>query len=87
MENLEPGVSYQRYEDMSPTGRLAVMIEEDGDVIVTVIPDSKAFNSFTKSAQFCTFIGGGRSPAVREAILKLAQAILQENLDNPQYRE
>ena len=33
---------YMRYEDMSPDGGLQVLIQEDGDVIIQIIPESKS---------------------------------------------
>lgn len=76
---------YERYEDMSQTGRLQVFIEDDGDVILTIIPsieDSKS--QLTLSVQFCTLsAGGGKSPNVRQALLDLARAIEEDNILNP----
>lgn len=79
---------YERFEDMSPDGKLSILIEDDGDVIVTIFePDSMTHEAFMASAQFCTYSGGGQSPKVRDALLQLALAIKEENENSPQHRE
>lgn len=79
---------YTRYEDMSPDGYLQVIVEDDGDVILVVNGSGFDPDDFHRvSVQFCTFGGGGRSPAVRNALLHLIQAIQQDNVEKPQYKE
>lgn len=79
---VEKCTIYERNEDMSPDGRLQVLIEDDGDAIITLIPPAESQRSYP-SVQFCTYTGGGRSPAVRTAIVKLAKAIADDNKENP----
>lgn len=70
----------QRREDMGQ-GLLRVTIQEDGDVCLTVVDDQRR----VAAIEFCTpFTGGGRSPKVREALLALAKAIQDENMESPQ---
>jgi hypothetical protein len=83
---LEPNVPYERFEDMSPLGRLRVIMQEDGDAIVSVIEDPNE-HRLCPSVEFCTsFGGGGQSPKVRAAIIALAMAIKEENQTRPQHR-
>jgi hypothetical protein len=78
---------YERHEDMSSTGRVQVFLEEDGDVILTIIPDIEDRNQMPLSVQFCTQgSGGGKSPNVRKALLDLALAIEEDNILNPMHR-
>jgi hypothetical protein len=73
----------ERREDMSPKGRLAVIIQVDGDAIVSVLPDPDESYSLYPSAEFCTHAGGGRSPRTREAIHRLFEAMEKDNAENP----
>jgi hypothetical protein len=74
-----------RFEDMSPTGRLALHRQRDGDVVVTIIPDrDDTRDSFTRSVEFCT--SGTQSPKTRRALVALMAAIHEENQTDPQYR-
>jgi len=72
----------ERFEDMSPRGRLRVLQQDDGDMIVCVIEDP---NSSTRgemtSVEFCT--SGGKSPKTREALLALMLAMAEENAARP----
>lgn len=78
--DLNPREFYERPEDMSRDGRLRVMIEDDGDVIVQVTSEGRHF----AAVQFCTIgSGGGRSPRVRAALLELARAIKADNEERP----
>ncbi len=86
-EPFTPQIS-RRYEDMSRHGELQLLVEEDGDVIVTVYPDPEANQfGYGTSIQFCTSTsGGGQSPRVLRALLALKVAIDQDNAENPQRR-
>jgi hypothetical protein len=75
----------ERFGDMSPDGRLHIYQQDDGDVIIVVIPDSND-NRPSVAVEFCTYSGGGRSPKTREAILALMDAIEDENRENPQFK-
>lgn len=72
----------ERFEDMSQRGRLRVMQQDDGDMIVTVIEDPhSAMGGSMASVEFCT--SGGKSPKTREALFALMLAIGEENADKP----
>jgi hypothetical protein len=71
----------ERFEDMSPRGRLRVLREQDGDVIVCVIPDPQAHPGQPMlSVEFCT--SGGGSPRTHAALLNLLDAMAQDNEDH-----
>ena len=70
----------ERFEDMSPRGRLRLLREEDGDVIICIIPDPEAHpNQPMMSVEFCT--SGGGSPRTHAALLNLLEAMEQDNRD------
>jgi hypothetical protein len=72
----------ERNEDMSPRGRLRVIIQDDGDAIVSVVSDPDELR-FMPSAEFCTHAGGGRSKHTREAIYALFLAMERDNKERP----
>ena len=70
---------FERREDMG-SGRLRLILDGDSDVCVAVISDEGDM----ADVEFCVpFSGGGRSPKVRQALLDLCRAILDENASNP----
>ena len=70
---------HERKEDMSPDGRLQVIIQPDGDGIIGIIPPSEDHFG-NPSVEFCTpFMGGGSSPRVLKAIRILLKAIYLDN--------
>jgi len=71
-----------RKEDMSPDGRLRVFQQDDGDVIISIVPSSDGIKMLP-SAEFCTRSGGGRSPHTRKAILALMEAMRKDNAEDP----
>ena len=74
----------ERFEDMSQRGRLRVMQQDDGDMIIEVIEDPKSQGccaGLSASVEFCT--SGGKSPKTREALLALMMAMAEENSQNP----
>lgn len=82
----------QRYEDMSPKGCLRLFRQNDGDIIVCVVPDPhdcerRNLPPFGIGVEFCEFGGGGHSPHTRKALLALWDAIERDNTENPQYRD
>lgn len=66
-------------EDMSPDGKLGVLVQEDGDIVLQIFPSAERH---TDCVEFCTpFGGGGRHPKVRDALLLLLDAIRSEQGD------
>jgi hypothetical protein len=77
----------ERFEDMSPRGRLRVLQQDDGDMIVCVIEDMESGTScagLSASVEFCT--SGGKSPKTLAALRALMQAMADENESNPHCR-
>ena len=74
-----------RREDMSQRGELHILIQDDGDIIVSCLGVEPNGTLYQEShVEFCTPVsGGGRSPKVREALLALMNAIDQDNAENP----
>jgi hypothetical protein len=76
---------------MSPRGRLRLLLQPDGDVIVVAIPDPDdgLFGGRMASVEFCSVgSGGGRSPNTIRALRELAKAMEQDNAEraiNPDY--
>ena len=84
---IETNKSYERYEDMSPDGRLGIIAQPDGDIIITIIQSAKEELSMFPSVEFCAIYGGGgQSPAVLEALHALMEAIESDNRNHPQQR-
>jgi hypothetical protein len=83
---------YERFEDMSPDGKLQLFMEDDGDVIVTVFPPQPSSlhahpPKEPVSVQFCTCgSGGGQSSRTRDALVALADAIEADNAERQQHR-
>ena len=79
----------ERFEDMSPTGRLKLIRQDDGDIIIAIIPDpDNAQRSYVdKQVEFCTHGGGGQSPKTLSALYALMDAIEQDNTEEKQYRK
>jgi hypothetical protein len=80
----------ERFEDMSPDGKLTVLIEDDGDIIIeaTTWTSPTGGRLFRQAqVQFCTCgSGGGQSPETRKALLSLFDAIQRDNETNKQHR-
>lgn len=75
----------QRYEDMSPTGRLQLCVQSDGDVIVTVIGDVDDLSM--ASVEFCMpMTGGGQSAHTHKALRDLAIAMQKDEDERKQDR-
>ncbi len=73
-----------RKEDMSHDGQLMVCIEEDGDVIISVVPTEERARGYMPSVEFCSpGAGGGKSPHTRKALADLYYAIKKDNEENP----
>jgi hypothetical protein len=73
-----------RFEDMSPTGRLNLFRQQDGDVIVEIITDE-----FERACvEFCIpMTGGGQSQHTHRALCALMVAMEQDNQEREQHRE
>ncbi len=84
LETME-NYSVKRYEDDSRFGMLTVTISEDADAWIDVLSEADP-NELHTVMRFRTFIGGGQSPRVRNALLILAEAIRLDNKDRPQQR-
>jgi len=77
----------ERRDDMSPNNRLVVYQQEDGDMIVGIIPGSMEEcdrMGFSQSVEFCTIgMGRGRSPRTIHALRNLMAAMDEDNRDYP----
>ena len=73
----------KRIEDMSSRGYLKVMRDSDGDVIVAVHGMYNETVQPCEAVEFCVGRGGNRSPNTVKALLKLAEAMEKDNLENP----
>ncbi len=72
----------ERFEDMSPRGRLRLTIQPDGDVIVTIVPDPDGGErmGYMKSVEFTTpGGGGGGSERTHRALRALYEAMIEDN--------
>lgn len=70
----------ERFEDMSRRGRLRVIQQDDGDMIVVCIEDPSSVNGGVMAGvEFCT--SGGKSPKTREALRALMHAMAADNAD------
>ena len=82
-----PKKTVQRFEDMSPRGRLVVHQQDDGDIIIAVYEDPSEPVPSSASVEFCTrFGGGGQSPRTWAALVSLMLAIELDNADSVQAR-
>lgn len=74
----------ERIEDMSSRGRLRVIQQDDGDIIVAVQSMEDGCLQNGDSVEFCTgFSGGGKSPNTLNALYALMDAIKKDNLEHP----
>ena len=72
----------ERLEDMSPRGKLKLLEQRDGDVIVCVVEDINAEGpcaGLPASVEFC--VSGGKSPRTIVALRALMVAMAEDNLD------
>lgn len=74
-----------RLGDMSPTASMRVGFDSDSDVFVAVYGDERDSGSVggTGSIEFCTRMGGGRSPKTRRALIELMIAMEADNAEDP----
>jgi uncharacterized protein (DUF849 family) len=74
----------ERIEDMSRRGRLRLIQQDDGDIIVAVQSMHDGLLEPGDSVEFCTgFGGGGKSPHTFNALHALMEAIRKDNLEHP----
>lgn len=74
----------QRRDDMSTTGKLTVMLQRDGDVVVNISQGEKFEEFESATVEFCAGGGGGgRSMRTREALIALMVAIEADNAERP----
>lgn len=77
---------------MSPLGKLRLIEQPDGDIIVVVVPDPTEAERHSLpplgiTAEFCTVGGGGgQSEHTRRALRDLWQAMERDNAERPQHR-
>ncbi len=67
----------ERPEDMSPTGRLTLYRQEDGDVIVQITTGERD-DFVMASVEFCTPAGGGQSEQTWQALCRLMDAMADD---------
>lgn len=73
-----------RMEDMSPTGKIQLVLQDDGDVGLSLITESERDGFMWNSIEFCSpGSGGGKSPETRKALLALMVAIEKDNETEP----
>lgn len=73
----------ERIEDMSRDGRLRITLQDDGDVVLTVIDKTRHGQHRMASVEFCCpGAGGGGSPKTRQALIQLAVAMATDNATN-----
>lgn len=74
-----------RREDMSQRGELSLIMQDDGDIIVSVLGFESYSDLYSEiHVEFCAVgAGGGRNPEVRQALLQLMDAIDRDNKNNP----
>ena len=68
--------TFERLEDMSPTGALRLHLADDGDVIVAV-----SCGDDNARVEFCSRAAGGQSPRTHKALIDLATAMKADNED------
>lgn len=72
-------MSPERTGDMDNKSRLIVYRQEDGGVVVGILQDDQG-QIKRASVKFCTIgSGGGQSPRTVEALVKLIEAIKEDN--------
>ena len=72
----------ERFEDMGQRGRLRVLQQDDGDMLVAVVEDPEGdHGGIMVGVEFCT--SGGKSPKTLEALRNLMQAMAEDNADRP----
>ena len=79
---IMPMKEAERFEDMSQRGRLRVLQQDDGDMLITVIEDPNSSRGGEMAGvEFCT--SGGKSPKTLAALRALMLAMAEDNADRP----
>ena len=74
----------ERLEDMSVRGRLRLLQQEDGDIIVAVQSEKNGMLQIGDAVEFCTTgMGGGKSPRTLAALRALMVAMEEDNKAEP----
>ena len=74
----------ERLEDMRSRGKLRLLLQADGDIIVAVQSCRDGILQNGDAVEFCaTGVGGGRSPKTLEALRTLSAAMEEDNKDWP----
>lgn len=84
MDDIRVNEFYERREDMSPDGKLSLIMQEDGDIIISIFGKGRMHDRdqyCTVAVEFCT--SGGRSHHTRMALRALMVAIEKDNTDAP----
>jgi hypothetical protein len=73
-----------RKEDMSQRGRLRVILQDDGDVVICTQGMDRGLRQPGSPVEFCTPMGGGgKSPHTHKALIALFRAMQLDNEENP----
>lgn len=75
------GTLVERPEDMSPDGRLAVCMDNEGDILIRVIPPVSKAESYAPSVEFVAHCP--RSRHTHLALRDLMHAMARDNAERP----
>ena len=73
----------RRYEDMSPDGQLQILIQSDGDAVISIFAKDSGGEFRWIDVEFCTYNGGGKSPNTLRALIALHAAVKLDNEQEP----
>ncbi len=77
-------IKVERKEDMSCCGKLRLIRQDDGDIIITVQSERDGLLQPGDSVEFCTTgLGGGKSPNTITALRALMDAMQRDNDNYP----
>lgn len=78
--DLPADVPVFRHEDMSPSGRLQLLLQPDGDILVTVMADDGSGSICDMATvEFCSpGMGGGQSRRTHAALRELMRAMIED---------
>ena len=77
-----------RFGDMDPYCRLEMLVQDDGDICLSIVPGPNDESPHAADIEFCTIgIGGGQSPHTFKALCALFIAIQRDNKERPQSRK